>query len=98
MLCGTAITYPTPCVRQRLASICSAHNFPIPYGSCGAQIIASMNGGLSLPYRAIDEQWTIRSTRLAIAAENTETEAPTIFWVTTWGEKTESPSYAVAAQ
>ena len=32
------------------------------------------------------------------AAEKIATEAPTMFCVTKWGEKTDRPSYAVAAQ
>ena len=34
----------------------------------------------------------MRFTRFSMAALNSETDAVTMFCVTTWGEKTESPS------
>ena len=58
---------------QRDINTFSAASLAIPYGSTGLGSESSVNGGLILPYLAIEEQKTILFTLLLIAAEKTLT-------------------------
>ena len=69
----------------------------MPYGSCGVGVNSSLNGISFVPYLAIEEQNMILLTLFSIAALNNDTDPVTIFCVIRWGEKTDKPSYAVAA-